>query len=282
MNLGINTFLFRSPFANEDLGLFRRFKEWGFDTVEPAIEDPSLVDPHRLKDALEESGIACNVICAAFGPGRDLRGSLSDQESTIDYVSQLIDMAKIVGAKVICGPIYSAVGRSESYNAYEKKQHWDLVSKNLKIICSKAEEANIAIAMEPLNRFETDFINTCQQGLEMIDSVGSQALNLHLDTFHMAIEERDSAAAIRKAGDRLAHFHASSSHRGIPGQDQIDWHTVSTALYTISYRGDVVIESFSQDVISIARACCLWRNLGTSEEIARQGLEFLRPLFSSN
>jgi D-psicose/D-tagatose/L-ribulose 3-epimerase len=131
--------------------------------------------------------------------------------------------------------------------------------------------------MEPLNRFETDFINTCDQALKMINDVKSPALKLHLDTFHMNIEEKDQPAAIRKAGKHLAHFHACGSDRGTPGNDHIDWPGIAKALKAVQYEGDVVIESFTQDVKVIARAAAIWRQIEPSrEEIATKGVRFLK------
>src|SRR6266849_5054603 len=114
-------------------------------------------------------------------------------------------------------------------------------------------------------------------GLEMIRDVGNPALRLHLDTFHMNIEEKDSAAAIRKAGKTLGHFHACGSDRGTPGKDSIDWPSIAKALKKIGYDADVVIESFTTDVKVIARAAAIWRRIEpTRDEIAVKGIKFLR------
>jgi D-psicose/D-tagatose/L-ribulose 3-epimerase len=111
----------------------------------------------------------------------------------------------------------------------------------------------------------------------MIRDVGNPALRLHLDTFHMNIEEKDSAAAIRKAGKTLGHFHACGSGRGTPGHDHIDWKPIAAALKAIRYQGDVVIESFTTDVKVIARAAAIWRRIEpTRDEIAVDGIKFLR------
>ena len=111
----------------------------------------------------------------------------------------------------------------------------------------------------------------------MIKDVGSPALKLHLDTFHMNIEEKNQAAAIRKAGKHLAHFHACGCDRGTPGNDHIDWKNIAAALKAVRYNGDVVIESFTTDVKVIARAAAIWRKMEpTRNEIATKGLTFLK------
>src|SRR5206468_5994104 len=113
-------------------------------------------------------------------------------------------------------------------------------------------------------------------GLRLVKAIGSNAVKLHLDTFHMNIEEKDQAASIRKAGKWLAHFHACGSDRGTPGNDHIDWKPIAQALKDVGYQGDVVIESFTTDVKVIARAAAIWRRIEpTRNEIAVKGLKFL-------
>ena len=115
----------------------------------------------------------------------------------------------------------------------------------------------------------------------MVADVGSPVLKLHLDTFHMNIEEKDQAKAIRKAGKHLGHFHACGSDRGTPGNDHIDWKPIAAALKAIRYQGDVVIESFTTDVKVIARAAAIWRQIEPSrEEIATKGVKFLKRILA--
>jgi D-psicose/D-tagatose/L-ribulose 3-epimerase len=142
-----------------------------------------------------------------------------------------------------------------------------------------AAEREVRLAFEPLNRFETDLINVVDQGLKLIEDVGAPNLGFHLDTFHMHLEEKDSAAAVRKAGDRVFHVHACENDRGVPGTGQVDWNGVFRALREIEYQGHVVIESFTPEVKSIARAVCIWREIAPSQDaIAGEGLKFLQTL----
>ncbi|MHC1769921.1 MAG: sugar phosphate isomerase/epimerase family protein [Verrucomicrobiia bacterium] len=277
MRLGINTFLFTSPFTNESVKLFPQFKKWGFQTVEIAIEDPSHIDPAVVKAALDKNKLACGSVCACLGPDRDLRGTPEHQQNAMNYMQQVLDQMVVLDCPSLIGPVYSAVGRADAVPADEYKQQWKTVVRNLKQLCKYAEARGRQICMEPLNRFETDFINTADQALQMVKDVGSPALKLHLDTFHMNIEEKDQAKAIRKAGKLLGHFHACGSDRGTPGNDHIDWKPIAAALKAIRYKGDVVIESFTTDVKVIARAAAIWRQIEPSrEDIAKKGVKFLK------
>ena len=277
MRFGINTFLFTSPFTNESTKLFKNFKAWGFDSVEIAVEHESHIDPAFVKSEQDRHGLVCGTLCGAFGPGRDLRGTEEEQRACIDYVQKLIDIAVVLDSPALVGPVYSAVGRAEFVAKKERQAQWKLVVKNLKRVCQYAGKKGKSIAIEPLNRFETDFINTCDQALKMVKAVGSPALKIHLDTFHMNIEEKDQAKAIRKAGKLLGHFHACGSDRGTPGNDHIDWKSIAAALKKIGYKKDVVIESFTPDVLVIAKAASIWRLMEPNKnDIAIKGVKFLR------
>jgi D-psicose/D-tagatose/L-ribulose 3-epimerase len=279
MRFGINTFLFTSPFTNESTRLFKQFKKWGFDTVEIPIEDPSHIDPSHVKRELDKAGLVCGSVCACMGPDRDLRGTPAAQETGLNYMRALLDQMVTLDCPSLIGPVYSAVGRADAVPPGEYKEQWKTVVEHLKALAKYAHERGRQICLEPLNRFETDFINTCDQGLRMVKAVGSPALRLHLDTFHMNIEEKNQAAAIRKAGRQLGHFHACGSDRGTPGNDHIDWKPIAAALKAVGYKGDVVIESFTTDVKVIARAAAIWRRMEpTRNEIAVKGVKFLKKV----
>jgi D-psicose/D-tagatose/L-ribulose 3-epimerase len=277
MRLGINTFLFTSPFTNDSTRLFPQFNRWGFESVEIPVEDPTHIDPAHVKRELDRHNLACGSLCACMGPERDLRGTPAQQRTGLSYLMKLIDQMAKLDCPSLIGPIYSAVGRADAVPPAVYGRQWKTVVRHLKTVCRYAESKGRQVCLEPLNRFETDFINTCDQGLKMLEAVGSPALKLHLDTFHMNIEEKNQAEAIRKAGKRLGHLHACGSDRGTPGKDHIDWKGIARALRQIHYQGDVVIESFTTDVKVIARAAAIWRRIEpTRNEIAVQGLKFLR------
>ncbi len=279
MRFGINTFLFTSPFTDESTKWFKTFKSWGFDSVEIAVEHESHIDPAYVKSELDRHKLVCGTLCGAFGPGRDLRGTPDEQQASLDYIHKLIDMMIILDSPVLVGPIYSAVGRAAFVPEEERKAQWKQVVKHLKTVSKYAAQKKKKIALEPLNRFETDFINTCDQAIQMVKDVGSSALTIHLDTFHMNIEEKDPAKAVRKAGKMLGHFHACGSDRGTPGNDHIHWKSIAKALKKIGYKGDVVIESFTPDVLVIAKAASIWREMEPKKnDIAIKGLKFVKKV----
>lgn len=280
MRFGLNTFLVSPGFTDADLPLIPTFKAYGADLVELAIVDTAAVSISKLKAALAESKLDRPIICGAFGSGRDLRGTPEEVSNSVKYISELIELAEVVGATIICGPMYSETGRSGPHSEEEREEQLEQIASNLKPLCAKAEASGIVLAMEPLNRFESDCINTLEQAVGLIKRVGSPALKIHIDTFHMHIEEADSGAAIRQFAEHIGHVHASASHRGLIGRDQVDWSGILGALVDIGYDGDVVIESFSEGNQVIARAAAIWRRLYDSpEQLAVEGLQFLKSSY---
>lgn len=282
MRFSINTVLFTSPFTNSGVRLFQRFRRWNFDAVELLIESPGDIDPSFVKRELIRHKLVCGSVAAAITPERDLRGNASTQRNGVTYLCELIDQAVQLEARAVAGPVYSWVGRAQSYSPAERKRHWKSVVKNLKAVVSYAAERGKLVCVEPISRFESDFLNTIEQGLKLVHDVGSPALKLHLDTFHANIEEKHQGDAIRRAGKHLGHIHACGCDRGTPGNDHIDWKSIGAALKAIQYEGDIVLEAVSLDVPRIAKSAAIWRRMErTQEEIARDGVKFLRKTLAS-
>ena len=214
MRIGINTFLFACPFHNQHTKLFSKFKKWGYDSVELAPASPSDADPAYVRAQLDKHGLVAGSVCAAMGPGRDLRGTPAEQKESLSYLKAMIGQMEILGSTVLAGPLYSTVGRADAETATAKRQQWKLVKGHLRDLAVYAGDRGVTLGIEPLNRFETDFINTCDQALEMVADVNHPALKIHLDTFHMNIEEKDLGQAIRRCGKQLCLLHASGTDRG--------------------------------------------------------------------
>jgi D-psicose/D-tagatose/L-ribulose 3-epimerase len=216
-----------------------------------------------------------------MGEDRDLTDS-DLVSSTQEYVRYCIDAAATIEANVVAGPLYTPVGKTWQMNDAERAAIVDRLVEGLKPLADYAGEHGIRLAVEPLNRFETSFLNTAAQTMEVVDRVDSAAVGVLLDTFHMNIEEKDQSAAIRLVGDKLAHFHACGNDRGAPGADHIAWEAITTALRETKYDGAVVIESFTPDNQTIARAAAIWRPLAeTQDALATEGLAFLRRQFGA-
>lgn len=282
MKFGVNAWVWVSPCTTEELAaLAPKVKSMGFDILEVPLEGTFDLDYAVGAQILNDNGLT-GTMCAAMGPDRDLiHEDAKIRENGMNYIRHCIDAAHTLQIINIVGPIYSAVGRVWQQSASEHARDLDLLVKNLGELSAYAQDQGVVLCIEPLNRFETSFINLATQAIEVIDRVDSPSCKIMLDTFHMNIEEKSLGAAIRMTGSRLAHFHACENDRGAPGSGNVTWPEVAQALRDIHYNGPVVIESFTSKVKSIARAAAIWRLFERSQDIlAENGLEFLKKLLA--
>jgi D-psicose/D-tagatose/L-ribulose 3-epimerase len=217
-----------------------------------------------------------------MGPDRDLiHQDPKIRQSGMQYIRDAIDATQQIGATNLVGPIYSAVGRTWQSTPEERARDMDLLVENLGQLAGYAGDHGVKLGVEPLNRFETSFINLSDQVIEVVNRVDHPSCQIMLDTFHMNIEEKSLGDAIRVAGPHLIHLHACENDRGAPGSGNVAWKEVAGALKDIDYDGPVVIESFTAKVKSIAKAAAIWRPLADSQdELAMDGLAFLRALLA--
>lgn len=280
MRFGINGWVWTSPVTTEEIeNLAPRVKQLGFDMFEVPLEGIGDVDYARGADILRENGLGVST-CAAMGPDRDL---IHEDESVRangkNYILQAIDATHALGGTHLVGPLYSAVGRTWQQSAIERARDLDLLVATLRDLAGYANDKGVVLCLEPLNRFETSFVNLAAQAIEIIDRVDHPGLGIMLDTFHMNIEEKNLGDAIRSTGKRLKHVHTCENDRGAPGSGHVPWHSVAQALQDIRYDGPVVIESFTPKVKSIARAAAIWREFESSPDaLAENGVKFLRQL----
>ena len=280
--IGVNTWVWVSPPTDDALAeIAPRLHAWGFDLIEIPLESPSDWDPARTAALLAENGLSASI-CLAMGPGRDLIADRATVATTQDYVRECVDRVGILGGRVVAGPLYTPVGDTRGMSRSERAAAVDRLVAGLRPLVDYAGEREVTLAIEPINRFETSFLNTAEQALEVVARVDSPALGILLDTFHMNIEEKDQTAAIRLVGSRLAHLHACGSDRGSPGADHLAWPEIAVALTEVDYQGALVIESFTPQNQSIARAAAIWRPLAESQDaLATDGLAFLRGIFEA-
>jgi D-psicose/D-tagatose/L-ribulose 3-epimerase len=280
--LGLSTFVLASPFSDADLGLFGKVKSFGYEQVEVCIEDPGRLTASAVAKAAAEEGLSV-LVCGAFGPDRDI--SHEDEQRRrggTGYLRHCVDFAAAVGSTLVSGPMYAPTGQARLLDAGARAAQWARATESLAQVAEHARAANVRLAVEPLNRFETDLVNTVEQGVRLCADVGADNVGLLLDTFHMNIEEKSLPAAITTAGPRVFHFQASENDRGTPGSGHIAWEEIVAALRGIDYAGSVVVESFLPTVQEIARAVSLWRPVADSmDALAADSVRFLRPLLQS-
>jgi D-psicose/D-tagatose/L-ribulose 3-epimerase len=282
MRFGVNTWVWTSPLTTAELEkLAPRVAEMGFDWIEAPLESIGDLDHKRGADIVRRHGLGVSA-CAAMGPDRDLiHPDEAIRKNGMAYLRQAIEATHALGGTNLVGPLYAAVGRTWQQTPAERARDLDVLVKNLGELARYAGGYGVILCVEPLNRFETSFINLAEQAIEVVDRVDHPNCQVMLDTFHMNIEEKSLGNAIRAAGKRLRHVHACENDRGAPGSGNVTWNEVAQALKDIKYDGPVVIESFTSKVKSIARAAAIWRSLApTQDDLARNGLKFLKQLLA--
>jgi D-psicose/D-tagatose/L-ribulose 3-epimerase len=278
--IGINTWVWVSPLTTDEFAtLAPRVSNMGFDLIELPIEGTTDIDYVRAGEIAGANGLAVSV-CAAMGPDRDLVHPDSViRENGMNYLRHCIEATRTLGGRNLVGPLYSSVGRTWQMTDDERRANVDLLVQQLGHLATYAADHGVVLGVEPLNRFETSFINLARQVLEVVDRVDHPACRIMLDTFHMNVEERSLGDAIRSVGARLCHLHTCENDRGAPGSGHVPWHDVAAACGDIGFDGPFVIESFTNKVKSIARAAAIWRPLADSQDaLAEGGLRFLRQL----
>jgi D-psicose/D-tagatose/L-ribulose 3-epimerase len=250
--------------------------------IEVPIENTTNLDYEEAAAIIGDNGLLISV-CAAMSPDRDLISpDVSVRENGATYLRHCIKATQTLGGTNLVGPLYSAVGRTWQMTEDERARDTEILVGQLRALAEYAGEHGVKLGVEPLNRFETSFINLAAQAIEVVDRVAHPACGIMLDTFHMNIEEKSVGDAIRATGGRLFHLHSCENDRGAPGSGHVPWAEVEEALDEIGYDGPVVIESFTSKVKSIARAAAIWRSFEPSQDaLAENGLAFLRQLLTT-
>ncbi len=276
--IGISTWVWESPLTDSNLsGHLARIAAMGFDAVELPLENAGDFTPAAVRESLESTGLTPFLV-GAMAPGRDLVAAApASVERTQAYLMACVSMASSIGSPTVCGPFYAQTGRVWRMSPGQRREAYAELRQNLQPVADRAQEAGIVLGIEPLNRYETSLINTVDQALEALEPLLGHGVGLALDSYHLHIEERSLAAAVRAAGEHVVHVQVCGNDRGAPGGDQTDWEGFLQALDEVGYSGPLNIESFTADNAAIAVAASIWRPLAPSQdELAARGLAFLR------
>lgn len=285
MKYGVNIFLWTSVFGRAELNLIPRAKKLGFDGIEFPTDLTILGNKENMieavKAALEENNLGCTLSTGVSKEQNLVSSDSSVRKKAINHVTSLIKIANKLGSRILAGTFYAYVG--EKPRNPRAEEEWDLLVKGVKELSKVAEDYNVLLALEALNRYETNILNTVEDTVKLIEEVGSSNVGVHLDVFHMNIEEKDLYRAIRNAGKHLAHIHVNENNRGFPGAGSIDWKRISKGLKEVSYDGWITLEVYVPEVKELVSDCCIWRDplAGTGksrDEAAKESLEFLKQI----
>lgn len=282
MKFGVNTQIWVAPFRQSDVALIDKVAGLGFDVIELGFfsaEPP--FDVAEVKQRLKDNGLTPGI-CTFLSADRDITSTDPEaRKRGIAFMQAMIATLSTLGGEIFSGPIYAELFRKRYLRKDEREAEWERGVKSLREIAKSAATHGVTLALEPLNRFETDFLNLAEQAVRMCEDVASPSVGILLDTFHMGIEEKSQGDAIRRAGKHLKHFHTCENDRGTPGTGQVPWTEVRDALRAIGYDRCVAIEGFNPEIVDLANGACIWRPMAPSpDRLADDGVRFLKKLFA--
>ena len=244
---------------------------YGIELVEIPLLEPEAIDVGHARALFAEYGIAPSASLCLPPTAMAHR----DPVAAEDFLIRAVNVAHALGCRFLGGVTYSALGYKSG--APPTEAEYDNISKALRPVARHAADLGLTIGLEPCNRYETHLLNTATQGLRLIDRIGEPNLAVHLDTYHMNIEEKGVGHGIEIAGPSAPYIHLSESDRGVPGTGTIDWDDLFSALARTDIDRDLVVESFVTLPPEIASALCVWRPVAQDRfEVLDAGLMFLR------
>jgi D-psicose/D-tagatose/L-ribulose 3-epimerase len=274
MKYGINLYLWADDMHDGLMPVLEELKEIGYDGVEVPIFDLDQAKWKLWAKRLDDLGLertANTVIAPEHNP---LSADPAIREAAYQHMQAVVDCCAEVGSSILCGPHQVALGVFTGKGATEEE--WKRSIEHLRRVAEYAAGGGVVLAEEVVNRFELYHVNTLDQGIRLVDEVDHPNCRLHLDTFHAHIEEKNPAAAIRRAGNRIAHVHISENDRGVPGTGGVAWNATFSALRDIGYDEWLTVEAFGNFLPNLAAATKIWRPLFDSEEqLAAEAYAFL-------
>lgn len=278
MRYGVNIFIWSADYNPSVAELFPAIKAGGFDGVEVPIFRPADFQSTHLRRALEANGLGATAVTVLveglniISPDADIR-----RRSVADFADKIKAIAD-AGIQVLAGPMYSPVGYLPGRRRTSDEWKWAVDA--FQSVTPALDSTGASLAIEPLNRFETYFLNTVADGVALCDEIAHPRVGMLVDTFHANIEEKDIATAYRMAARHLKHVHTCENDRGIPGSGHIEWPSIVDAIKSTGYDGWLTIESFGFALGEISAAASIWRDIEKSPEmIAYDGVRFLRQAF---
>jgi D-psicose/D-tagatose/L-ribulose 3-epimerase len=254
-------------------------KKAGYDYIEMLMIEPDKIDVAMTKAVLSEYGLLATA-SLGLSPETDVTSTNpSIVKKGDELLRKVVDKLHAIGSTELCGVIYCSLGKYPGPASSENRANSIAAVTRL---ADYAADKGININLEVVNRYETNIMNTGKEGLKFLEAVNRPNAYLHLDTYHMNIEEDGMSQAVLDAGDALGYVHIGESHRGYLGSGNVDFDTFFTALKKINYSGPITFESFSSVVVdpALSNALCIWRNLWEdSDDLAAHALKYMKARY---
>jgi D-psicose/D-tagatose/L-ribulose 3-epimerase len=273
----VHAYAWTSSWSNDDLRLVDHVKELGFDAIEIPLMELDKVDPTAIRERTEAAGLDVLTSVAVDERTDPTAESADVRRAAREFLERCVEATAAMGATLFTGVTYSAIGRRIERRPDDTD--FERAAEVLADVARLAGDHGVTVGIEPVNRYETFLVNTAEQGRRLKRMVGEPNVGVHLDAYHMNIEEDEFEAPVRATLPELVHFHLSESHRGIPGRGTVDWDAIVGALVEGGYSGYVGLEAFIDISDAMREATCVWRDMApTSDVLVGEGLRYLKGL----
>lgn len=286
--IGIISMQYQRPFTAAEFPQFARWKAAGYDFAELLVPEPGELDLALTRRALADAGLGV-VLAARVNLERNLcSDDAAKRQAGKDYLAYCAETAQALGAATVGGPLYGnplvfAARAPHVVPEALRQARVEYCVAGLQRGAEAAARCGIRFGVEPLNRFETDILNTTRQGVALMQMVNHPSIGLVLDTFHMNMEDDDICSALREAAAHMIHFQANENHRGYLGTGHIDWNPVVRTLADIGYRGTISLEPFRRRDERIAIPFAQWKPpLNDEAQELAAACGFLKNLITLN
>lgn len=276
-SFGVHALVWRGGTTPDDVtAIAEQTAAAGYDLVEFSLHDSVNMDVDHARKALQSNGL--RVACSR---GLALDADVSSEDPAVvsrgaQLLADSLELTAAIGGELLTGALYSAFGKAPA--PLSRKGRENVVSV-LQDLSKEAEQTGVTLGLEICNRYETNVVNTTRDALRLADDIGSDNVVIHLDTYHMNIEESDFVTPVLDAADRLGYVHIGENHRGYMGSGHLDFTSFFGALARIGYSGTLTFESFSSAVLAsgLSNDLAIWRNLwDDGDDLARHALGYMR------
>jgi len=259
--LGVHALVWVGGTTPQDIGeAVDKTKAAGFDLLELSLHDAVDLDTADARRRLSEAGLAVSA-----SRGLTLDADISSEDTAIvtrgeELLYESLKLVDELGGQILTGALYSAFGKASAPLTAGGRRN---IVSVLRTFAKEASHRRMTLGLEVCNRYETNVINTAADALRLADDIGEDNVVIHLDSYHMNIEEADLVRPVRLLGDRLGYVHIGENHRGYIGSGHLDFGAFFHALADIDYAGPITFESFSSAVVSpgLSNDLAIWRNL---------------------
>jgi D-psicose/D-tagatose/L-ribulose 3-epimerase len=276
---GVDSLIWTEDFALKDLQLIRKAKALGFEVLDINVGHPERFATEAVREKVKEVGIEVVTTIGLPSDSNLIAPNPETRRNGIKTLKKLVDINIEIGSRILGGVNYAAWGYLSGRPRTEDEWGWSVESMR-EVALYAQNKSDMIIAVEPVNRFETHFLNVAEDAVKYCNDVGIGNMKVHLDSFHMIREEQSFAGAVEICGEKyLGYVHACENNRGIPGTGLVPWEEFFAALRKINYNGPIVIESFDPGFVELNRLCAMWRKFAeTGEELAIKGLHNLKNI----